>query len=691
MGRSPASGRNPASDKNLAIGKSLAPGRSPATGKNPASGRNSATGSSPASGRSPMTGGCSASGRSPTKVRRQDLGFRMQISPIHSETHADRVTVAAFNPSLFFNHPDSFSFPVPIGLTYAKNRFERSQVLLVRQKRNGDRVRSLSGMLEESAYAAVTQGSGLRRLAHVLTVAGSDSGGGAGIQADIKACAAACVYCSSVITSVTAQNTIGVQGVYSLAENFVAEQLRSVLSDMQVDVIKTGMLPSPGMITVLCQIIKEFPVRGLWLLLIYITVTCTFNLVALHAAVVVDPVMVSTSGDVLSGPSTLSGKELLPLADIVTPNLKEASALLGGISLDTVGDMRFAAKSIHAFGARNVLVKGGDLPGSSDAIDIFFDGEQFHELCGPRIMTRNTHGTGCTLASYIAAELAKGAPMLQSVQAAKSFVKSALLYSKDLMIGNGPQGPFDHLFMLKNQLNNYAPKWSFNANSLLLYAVTDSRMNKKWARSITEAVKASIEGGATIIQLREKEVETSEFVKKAVDCMAICRSYHVPLLINDRIDVALACDADGVHIGQSDMPAELARKILGPGKIIGVSCKTPTQAMKAWADGADYIGCGGVFPTNTKQSNPTIGLKGLETVCLASKLPVVAIGGISAGNIQSVMELGVPNLKGVAVVSALFDQESVTTETRRLKSLLTVRLKLQCMVLGLLHSQQIDE
>ncbi|PKU79803.1 Thiamine biosynthetic bifunctional enzyme TH1, chloroplastic [Dendrobium catenatum] len=479
-------------------------------------------------------------------------------------------------------------------------------------------------MLEESAYAAVTQGSGLRRLAHVLTVAGSDSGGGAGIQADIKACAAACVYCSSVITSVTAQNTIGVQGVYSLAENFVAEQLRSVLSDMQVDVIKTGMLPSPGMITVLCQSIKEFPVR----------------------AVVVDPVMVSTSGDVLSGPSTLSGfcKELLPLADIVTPNLKEASALLGGISLDTVDDMRFAAKSIHDFGAsiyqsvilpatyldmlyQNVLVKGGDLPGSSAAIDIFFDGEQFHELCGPRIMTRNTHGTGCTLASYIAAELAKGTPMLQSVQAAKSFVKSALLYSKDLMIGNGPQ----------------------------------------------EAVKASIEGGATIIQLREKEAETSEFVKKTVDCMAICRSYHVPLLINDRIDVALACDADGVHIGQSDMPAELARKILGPGKIIGVSCKTPAQAMKAWADGADYIGCGGVFPTNTKQSNPTIGLKGLETVCLASKLPVVAIGGIGAGNVQSVMELGVPNLKGVAVVSALFDQESVATETRRLKSLLTVR------------------
>ncbi|XP_020599276.1 probable thiamine biosynthetic bifunctional enzyme, chloroplastic [Phalaenopsis equestris] len=502
-------------------------------------------------------------------------------------------------------------------------------------------------MLEESDYAGATQGRGLRQLPHVLTVAGSDSGAGAGIQADIKACAAAGVYCSSVITSVTAQNTVGVQGVYSVAEDFVAEQLRSVLSDMQVNVIKTGMLPSSGVIRVICQKIKEFLVQ----------------------AVVVDPVMVSTSGDLLSGPSTLEGfcKDLLPLADIVTPNLKEASALLGGISLDTVGDMHFAAKSIHAFGARNVLVKGGDLHGSSDAIDIFFDGEQFHELCGPHIKTRNTHGTGCTLASYIAAELAKGTPMLQAVQAAKSFVERALLYSKDLMIGNGPQGPFDHLFMLKNQQNNYAQKSRFNANSLLLYAITDSRLNRKWNRSITEAVKASIEGGATIIQLREKEAETREFIEKAMECMEICRSYNVPLLINDRIDVALACDADGVHVGQSDMPAELARKILGPSKIIGVSCKTPAAAMKAWVGGADYI----VFPTNTKQNNLTIGLKGLETVCSASKLPVVAIGGIGAGNVQSVMELGAPNLKGVAVVSALFDQESVVAETRRLKSLLT--------------------
>lgn len=153
-------------------------------------------------------------------------------------------------------------------------------------------------------------------------------------------------------------------------------------------------------------------------------------------------------------------------------------------------------------------------------------------------------------------------------------------------------------------------------------------------------------------------------------CLEICRSHGVPLLINDRVDVALACDADGVHVGQSDMPASKVRELLGPGKIIGVSCKTPAQAEQAWLDNADYIGCGGVFPTNTKENNPTLGFDGLRAVCQASKLPVVAIGGINAGNARPVMETGLPNLQGVAVVSALFDRGCIVTETQSLRSVL---------------------
>ncbi|CAN8312993.1 unnamed protein product [Cochlearia groenlandica] len=486
----------------------------------------------------------------------------------------------------------------------------------------------------------------VRKIPQVLTVAGSDSGAGAGIQADLKVCAARGVYCASVVTAVTAQNTRGVQSVHLLPHEFVSEQLKSVLSDLEFDVVKTGMLPSVEIVEVLLQNLSEYPVRAL----------------------VVDPVMVSTSGHVLAGSSILSifRERLLPMADIITPNIKEASALLGdGVRIETVAEMRSAAKLLHGMGPRFVLVKGGDLPDSSDSVDVYFDGKEFHELRSPRITTRNTHGTGCTLASCIAAELAKGSSMLSAVKVAKRYVNNALDYSKNISIGNGMQGPFDHFLSLKKDPHS-SKSVTFNPEDLFLYAVTDSRMNKKWNRSIVDAVKAAIEGGAKIIQLREKEAETGEFLKEAKSCHDICRSHGVCLLINDRIDIALACDADGVHVGQSDMPVDIVRSLLGPDKIIGVSCKTPEQAHKAWEDGADYIGSGGVFPTNTKANNRTIGLDGLKEVCLASKLPVVAIGGIGISNAESVMRIDVPNLKGVAVVSALFDQECVLTQAKKL-------------------------
>ncbi|KAM1671017.1 hypothetical protein ACFX2K_044925 [Malus domestica] len=344
---------------------------------------------------------------------------------------------------------------------------------------------------------------------HVLTVAGFDSGAGAGIQADLMACAARGVYCSAVITAVTAQNTVGVQGVNIVPEEFVAEQMKSVVSDMDVDV----------------------------------------------AALVVDPVMVSTSGEVLAGPSTLPGfRYANPLYIRLSKFIVPPSGFLSLFE----NLFRMLKPSIEC--KINVLVKGGDLPDSLDAVDVFFDGEHLHELRSSHIKTRNTHGTGCTLASCIAAELAKGSSMLEAVKAAKFFVETALDYSKDIFIGNGPRGPFDHLMRLKSNIHNSGRQVRFNPSDLFL----------------------------------EKDIETGDFLEAAKSCLQICRAYGVPLLINDRIDVALASDADGVHIGQSDMPAHVARSLLAPGKIIAVSCKIPEQAQQAWLGGADYIGCGGV-------------------------------------------------------------------------------------------------
>ncbi|KAI4341994.1 hypothetical protein MLD38_026658 [Melastoma candidum] len=502
--------------------------------------------------------------------------------------------------------------------------------------------------VDSGSGSPLLAGDGSRtRVPHVMTVAGSDSGAGAGIQADLKACGARGVYCSTVITAVTAQNTVGVQGVHIVPEEFLAQQLDSVMSDMEVDVVKTGMLPSKEIVRILCRALDKAPVRAL----------------------VVDPVMVSTSGDVLAGPAILTAfrEELLPVADLITPNLKEASALLDGIQVKTVADMCSAAKLLHQMGPRHVLVKGGDLPGSFDAVDVYFDGKEIHELHSARVRTKNTHGTGCTLASSIAAEVAKGSSMLPAIKASKQYVETSLLYSKDISIGNGPQGPFDHFLRLKGQRQQ-----PFDPNVLFLYAVTDSGMNSKWNRPIANAVREAIEGGATIVQLREKHAETRDFIEMAKSCMEICRSKGVPLLINDRVDIALACDADGVHVGQSDMPVRTARSILGPEKIIGVSCKTTEQAQQAWLDGADYIGCGGIYPTNTKENNITVGLDGLKAVCLSTKLPVVAIGGIGISNAPAVMKLRLPNLKGVAVVSALFDRECITGETKRLQEALTI-------------------
>eukprot|EP00246_Nothoceros_aenigmaticus_P018218 TRINITY_DN9451_c0_g2_i1.p1 TRINITY_DN9451_c0_g2~~TRINITY_DN9451_c0_g2_i1.p1 ORF type:complete len:338 (-),score=55.15 TRINITY_DN9451_c0_g2_i1:109-1122(-) len=335
--------------------------------------------------------------------------------------------------------------------------------------------------------------------------------------------------------------------------------------------------------------------------------------------------------------------------------------------------MRSASALIHKMGPRYVLIKGGHLSKSSYVVDILYDGHEWHEFQGPRIESRNTHGTGCTLASAIAAKVATGSSMFEAVKDAKQYVAKVLQHSANFQIGKGLQGPMDHLLMISHRGTGSA-RDKFKGEDLLLYAVTDSSMNRKWGRSTTEAVQAAIEGGATFLQIRDKEADTGDFLLEAEASVAVAREYGVPLVINDRVDVALACDADGVHIGQSDMPVSRARSLLGPHKLIGVSCKTPEQAKQAWKEGADYVGSGGVYPTDTKKGNKTIGLDGLADICESSLLPVVAIGGIKAHNAMEVMRTRSQSLRGVAVVSEVFNQPDVVLATRTLKVILSKSL-----------------
>jgi len=186
-----------------------------------------------------------------------------------------------------------------------------------------------------------------------------------------------------------------------------------------------------------------------------------------------------------------------------------------------------------------------------------------------------------------------------------------------------------------------------------LYLVTDREL--LMGKSLETTIEEAIQGGVTIVQLREKNVSTREFYDIAVRIKNLLTSYHVPLIINDRLDIALAVDAEGLHIGQDDLPATLARSILGPNKILGVSASTHEEALKAQADGADYLGVGAMFPTNTKTDANTVTVETLTQICQSVAIPVVAIGGINSGNIHQLRRTGIA---GVAVVSAIISHTS---------------------------------
>ncbi len=265
----------------------------------------------------------------------------------------------------------------------------------------------------------------------VLTIAGSDPCGGAGIQADLKTFFARGVYGLSAVTAVTAQNTVSLDGVFPLPAEFVKLQISSVMSDIGADVWKTGMLVNKKIVETVVEEAARYKIKQL----------------------VVDPVMVSkTVGRLLEKEALKSlVKKLLPLAAIVTPNIDEAKELTG-LKITNVNEMKKAAVILHKMGAKNVLIKGGHLekihPSSliihhSIVIDILFDGKRFHEFTAPKINTQNTHGTGCTLASCIAAELAKGKNIKEAVGTAKNYVNVAIKKGQTLKIGKG-HGPIIH-------------------------------------------------------------------------------------------------------------------------------------------------------------------------------------------------------------------------------------------------------
>ncbi len=256
-------------------------------------------------------------------------------------------------------------------------------------------------------------------VATALTIAGSDSGGGAGIQADLKTFAALGVYGTSAITAITAQNTCGVDAVQAVDADIVAAQIRTVASDIPIGAAKTGMLFSSDIIRAVASAVRAVNLPFL----------------------VVDPVMVATSGDRLLQPDAEAGlqNEIIPLATVVTPNLAEAEVLTG-TKVHTLDDMRAAAEHLVAQGAAAVVVKGGHAV--TKATDVFYDGNRMELLESVVIDTTSTHGTGCTFSAAICAYLARGATLLEAVRRAKAYLTGALQNADPIGQGSGPVGHF---------------------------------------------------------------------------------------------------------------------------------------------------------------------------------------------------------------------------------------------------------
>jgi hydroxymethylpyrimidine kinase / phosphomethylpyrimidine kinase / thiamine-phosphate diphosphorylase len=472
----------------------------------------------------------------------------------------------------------------------------------------------------------------------LLTIAGSDSGGGAGVQADLRTFAALGAFGASVVTAITAQNSQGVRSVWPVPAEQLAAQLEAVLEDYPLDGVKIGMLGSEAAVAAVAEALRRYR----------------------PPHVTLDPVLASTGGVPLldaAGQRRLV-EELLPHIDLVTPNRYEAAALSGIPVTDDRGAEAAAGWFLEQ-GARAVLVKGGHRSGAPRDL-LLARGEPFLWLEGQRIETADTHGTGCTLAAAIATRLGQGRSLVQAVRDAKRLVEAAI---RGAVRPGGGRGCLDP--MAGQAL--FAPQAEARHADRLarlrgLYVVTDSTLRPD--RDAAAIVAAAIAGGAAAVQLREKQLSTPALVELARRLAAQARAAGTLFLVNDRVDIALAVEADGVHIGPDDMPPADARRLLGPDRLLGVSVGTVEEARKA-APYASYLGVGAIYGSRTKaDAGPAVGPARITQIRAAvPDIPIVAIGGISAAKIGEVAAAGA---EAAAVVSAVVEASDMSQAVHEL-------------------------
>ncbi|MEI8664685.1 thiamine phosphate synthase [Pseudoalteromonas sp. B28] len=491
----------------------------------------------------------------------------------------------------------------------------------------------------------------------VWTIAGSDSGGGAGIQADIKAMQSFGVHGCTAITALTAQNSLGVEAINAVSTDIIESQLLALEKDMKAKVIKIGMLANVQQIQLISEHISHYKAK--W---------------PVPPVIVYDPVAIASSGDLLTEEDTVSAiKEcLLPLVDVITPNTHETQ-LLTGVYLIGPAAIKEAANKLLSWGAKAVVIKGGhwDYP-SGYCIDYCIDsntqnGEEYW-LGNQKIQTPHNHGTGCSMASVIAACLAKDYPLKDAFILAKAYINQGLKQSVRYGEGIGPVAhtsfptnlaDYPQVIELGSWLGDeldFDVPLDFNmaadfapceSKSLGLYAVVDS----------TDWLEKCLQQGIKTAQLRVKNKTQDELdglIKHAVE---LGKQYNAQVFINDYWQLAIKHGAYGVHLGQEDLDIANLAAIKYAGLRLGLSTHGFYEMLRAHNYRPSYMAFGAIYPTTTKDMTGQI--QGLEKlikfVPLMQSYPTVAIGGIDLSRAEQVAKTGVDS---VAVVRAITEADN---------------------------------
>lgn len=501
-------------------------------------------------------------------------------------------------------------------------------------------------------------------MSHIVwSIAGSDSGGGAGIQADLKATQSFNVHCCTVITALTAQNSLGVEALNPVSTTVIESQLTALSQDMPATVIKIGMLANVQQIQLIAEHLTHY--KATWVK---------------PPIVVYDPVAIATSGDALTEEDTVDALKthLLPLVDVITPNTHETQ-LLTGVYLIGPEAVKEAAAKLREFGAKSVIIKGGhwDYP-KGYCIDYGVEADTEYWLGNEKIQTPHSHGTGCSLSSVMASCIAKGYPFKDAFILGKAYInaglKAAIRYGEGVgpvahtgfpvTLNDYPQvveaGSWlaDELEFTLPEEFNFAAGFASIDDPIGLYAVVDS----------ADWVEKCLAMGVDTVQLRIKDPEQANLEAEIQTAIALGQKYGAKVFINDYWQLAIKHGAYGIHLGQEDIDKANLAAIQEAGLRLGISTHGFYEMLRAHNYRPSYLAFGAIYPTTTKDMTGQI--QGLEKLThfvplMEPVYPTVAIGGIDLSRAQEVAATGVSSIAVVRAITEAQDPQQAVLELKQ--------------------------